>query len=164
MPPVRGIVEVFQKVRAWFFDTPELDLDPASVKDQYISNIWRRTITYLWGVRNGVSVPVTVGPGGSLRVETYGSGFTAYETKTATTTNDPTANDFQPTFGTAHRWDILVETNDIKVRFYKPDGVTFYGDIPLVTGFYSIPFSSLGCQFDSRVDGSHGVYHVSAFA
>lgn len=163
MPPYRGVQEIFQKVRAWFFDSPELDLDPSSVRNQWISNVWRRTITYLWGVRNGVSVPVTIGEAGALRVETYGSGFTAYEVKTGTAADAYSATHELIPATLSHRWDFLIETNDADIKFYKPDGTTFYGDIPLQTGYYSISFTSPGVRIKNRVGGSNAAYHITAF-
>jgi len=163
MPPYRGIVEVFQKVRAWFFDSPELDLDPASVKDQYISNIWRRTITYLWGVRDGVSVPIRLAADGSLGVDLSDPGVTGYDVKTGAGPNaHGSTGQLAPTGG-AKRWDFLIETEDAKVKFLEPDAVTYYAEIPLVVGYYSIPIDSPGVSLVNRISGTVCAFHIAAF-
>lgn len=163
MAPYRGVVEVFQKIRAHFFDTPELDLDPALVKAQFISSIWRRTITYIWGVRNGVSIPVKISADGSLGVQPSGSGVDAYDVKTGTGPDAHGASgQLAPTDG-AVRWDFLIETEDAKVKFLEPDAVTYYSEIPLVVGYYSIPIDSPGVSLCNRVSGVTCAFHISAF-
>jgi hypothetical protein len=157
------VKEIYQRVRAYYFDTPELDLDPASVRDQFISNIWRRTITYIWGVRDGVSFPIRATADGALRVTAYGTGFTSYTTVSGTAADTYNATNELLVSGSAHRWDILIESNDAKIKFLYPGGVTFYSDIPLVRGFYSIPFTSPGIRIANRVAGSNATYHISAF-
>lgn len=207
MAAFRGVTEVFQRVRAWFFDSPELDLDPASVKEQYISNIWRRTITYIWGVKDGVSIPVKVTEGGALEVKVQtaieldvpftfdgdgyletvipgsvaltvplsftddgylkvaecGSGLTAYDVKTGGGPDDHCATGQLEPVGGGKRWDFLIETQDATIKFLKPDESTYYAEIPLVVGYYSIPIDSPGVSLINRVSGVSCAFHISAF-
>jgi len=163
MPPFRGVVEVFQKIRAHFFDTPELDLDPAHTKGQFISSIWRRTITYIWGVRNGVSIPVKITADGSLHTAKIGSGVDTYETKEGAGPNAHGATGQLAPTGGALRWDFLIETEDAKVKFLESDGVTYMNEIPLVAGYYSIPIDSPGVSLCNRVSGTVCAFHIAAF-
>lgn len=155
--------QIWQRIRAHGFDTPELRLDPGTVRDQFISNLWQKTITYIWGVKDGVSFPVKVAGDGSLRVHTYGAGFTTYSTASGTATDAyPGAATLSVTAG-AHRWDFLIETNDATISFLAADGSTWLNDIPLVKGFYSIPFTSTGVRIKNRTAGSNSDYYIQAY-
>lgn len=99
----------------------------------------------------------------ALKVAAYGSGFDAYAVLSGTAPASFSAVDqLAATTGTWHRFDILVESQELEIRFYQ-DRAAAWGDaIPLPVGYHSIEFTTTIIQVRKRV-ATAGTYQITAY-
>jgi len=99
----------------------------------------------------------------ALKVAAYGSGFDVYDTLSGTAPAAFSAADqLAASSGTWHRFDILVESQDIEIRFYM-DRQAMWGDaIPLPVGYHSLEFSTSVIQVRKRI-ATAGTYQITAY-
>jgi len=153
----------WQKIRASGFDPEALDLDAQTVQKHWLSNLWIRTVTFLFGLHEGQAVHIKATADGALITADVDSSLTAYDVKTGAGPDAHGATGQLAPTGGAKRWDFLIETEDAKVKFLEPDAVTYYAEIPLVVGYYSIPIDSPGVSLVNRVSGVTCAFHIAAF-
>ena len=151
------------EIRRLHFLPSDLQIKPTFPERITFDQTMQLTLSLLHGLSVDGSVSVNAFPWNSLKVSTYGSGYTYYETlaDTAPADYDPTLT-VSATTGSFHRFDFLIETEDVEIRFYDDLRKTWLGDIPLVAGNHSIEFSSTACQIRKR-DATAGTFTIVAY-
>lgn len=139
------------EIRRLHFLPNDLEIKPTFPEKIVFDQTMQLTLSLLHGLSVNGSVSINAFPWNSLKVSTYGSGYTYYITlaDTAPADYDPTLT-LSATSGFFHRFDFLIESEDVEIRFYDDLRKTWLGDIPLIAGNHSIEFSSSACQIRKR--------------
>lgn len=139
------------EVRRLHFLPSDLQIKPTFPERITFDQTMQLTLSLLHGFSVDGSVSINAFPWNSLKVSAYGSGYTYYETlaDTAPADYDPTLT-VSTTTGLFHRFDFLIESEDVEIRFYDDLRKSWFDDIPLVAGNHSIEFSTSSCQIRKR--------------
>lgn len=151
------------EIRRLHFLPNDLEIKPTFPEKITFDQTMQLTLSLLHGLSVNGSVSINAFPWNSLKVSTYGSGYTSYSTLADTAPNDydPTLT-ISSTDGYFHRFDFLIESEDGEIRFYDDLHSQWLGDIPLVVGNHSIEFSSSQCQIRKR-GSTAGTFTIVAY-
>lgn len=160
---VKPILPTNHEIRRLHFLPEDLQVKPEfpeSVKFQAQASI---TLGLLFGLYKNTCNSVNVFPWNALKVSTYGSGYTNYETLSDTVPDDYTDTmEISDSTNPFHRFDVLIESEDACIRFYNDLSKSWLGDIPLTVGYHSMEFSSTKIQIKKR-SSTAGTFSIVAY-
>lgn len=152
--------EEWQKIRQVGLDPEELDLDKATVRKQWLSNLWHRTVAFMVGWSGSKMVPFSVSSEGSISVVIDGSQVNQYDVKAGTAQDNFSATHQLAADNVFCRVDLLIETEDAAVRFRDLNDSAWGNAVLLPTGWYSFPIRTPIVQVRNRTAGSNTVYQI----
>ena len=151
------------EIRRLHFLPEDLQVKPPFPETVKFNSQASMTLGLLFGLSGDSCNSVNAYPWNALKVSAYGSGYTNYETLSDTAPEDYTDTlEIESTNGLFHRFDILVETEEVCIRFLNDNTKTWLSDIPLTVGYHSIEFSSSKIQIKQRGDDA-GTFTITAF-
>lgn len=139
------------QIRKVRFVPEDIELTPSNPADLVVEEGVKLVLANLFGQADtgGCSIKATIW--NALRVATYSSGYTEYDTLTGTA---PAAYAALHTLTASayyiHRWDFLIETAEAVVSFAHPVTGVFGDDIPLTVGNHSIELTAGACRIKKR--------------
>jgi len=159
-----GQNEVFQRVKTRGFFPSDLTLEPTTIDEIYLNNVFTRTLSLgtLWTSQGQVLWRGTLS--GEAKVKVVGTGYERYEVKTGTAPDTYNTTDLLRPAYRSSIWDILIESNDAIVSFRNPEDTGYMGDIILPVGVYSIDINTTECRIKNRSTGSNATYQIVGYA
>lgn len=151
------------QIRRVRFLPQNLETEPGFPTDVKIDPSASVTLAQVFGQspEGGRAIEATLA--NALKVAAYGSGFDAYKTLSGTAPAAFSAADqLVASSGYWHRFDILVESQDLEIRFYQDRSGSWGDAIPLPVGYHSIEFSTTVVQVRKRI-ATAGTYQITAY-